>query len=253
MITAVYVVSSGDKVTAFADASHATEYDGKAVHVGNVSEDVRSVVFADGSPAALKRAIANGEPFEEALRAFGNRIGSLLAFLHVGSETLRVFVHFGGQGEDEVRRFNDGLGRAPTDAGASRFYAISFGNRQPDALFPGGVFTPPHGKSFEEMCNGLRSGGEDDFEHIRALRLLLSCAVPNGKGEYDVGFAWLKMWDLNAAKMSNVERHFITDNSAIDGLLHVNDKGYLSFVRTMIGAEDFQRLLSILERTEVKK
>ncbi len=182
MITAVYVVSSGDKVTAFADASHATEYDGRAVHVGVATEDVRSVVFADGAPAALKRAIANGESFEEALKVFRDRIENLLAFLHVGNENLRVFVHFGGQGEDEVRRFNDVLGRTS----ASRFYAISFGNRLPDALFPGGVFTPPHGKSFEEMCNRLRSGGEDDFEHIRALRLLLSCAVPNEKGEYDV-------------------------------------------------------------------
>ena len=258
MTSAVYVVSPKDDVKAFSVTSRAFEYDGCVVHVGGVVEDMRSVVFADNTladsaPAAIKRAIANGESFKEALKTFRRRIEDLLAFLHFGSEDIRVFVHFGGQDKDEVRRFNKALGQALMDTDTLQYYAISFGNHFPDALFLNNVFTPPRGKVFIEMCDGLRSGGEEDFGNIRALRLLLSCATQNKKGEYDTSAVLWNLWDLSATKMSNGERYLLADNTQLAGLLHVNGNGFLSFERTMIGVEDFTRLLSVLERTEVKK
>ena len=257
MTSAVYVVSPRDNVKAFAATSREFEYDGRAVHVGGMVEEVRSVVFADSAransaAAILRQAIASGESFEDALKTFKMRIAGLLAFFHLESENLRVFVHFIGQGEAEVRQFNKALGQTSMNTGSFKCYAISFGNYSPYVLFPNNVFTPPHGKSFIEMCDGLRSE-EGDFGNIRALRLLLSCTTPNEKGEFDVSEAWWNLRNSSATKISNGERRFLADNTQLAGLLQVNNCGFLSFGRTIVGEEEFMRILSILERTEVKK
>ena len=249
MITSVYVVSPSDNVKNFASSARELEYEGRTVLVGKVERDVRTVVFAEGAPHALKRAIVNGGAFDAELDVFRTHIIDMLSALRISCDILRVFVHFGGQGEDEVRKFNDSLGQVSTESDSSPFYAISFGNHLPDVLFPNGIFTPPYGKSFDEMCNGLRHEAREDFEHIRALRLLLSCASPNDKGEYDVGEAWRQLWDLGVPKLSDREKHYFMDYSTQTNLLCVNN-GYISFEKTIISAEEFALLLSFLEREE---
>ena len=186
MTTAVYIVSPGDKVDTFSAQARSVEYDGVKVLVGNAVQDVRWVVFADGSPGELKKKLGNGETCSEEFDMLKSRVASMLKAIRVGSEDLQLLVHFGGQGEDEVNKFNKVLGRLATDGETWRCYAISFGNKMPRELFPNGDFLPPVGEKFLAMCQNMHGGKVEEFEHVRALRMLLSCMMPGQDGKYDI-------------------------------------------------------------------
>lgn len=173
MMTAVYILSPSDEIDAFAAKAREREFDARKVFVGAIEGDVRAVVFLDGSPYALKQAIDTNSDPETSLKDLKARVEDMLRSMRVGYDDLRVFAHFGGQGPDEIVKFNESLRTLTAQLGAFRCYAISFGNHYPDTLFPGLVFSPPHGEAFLKVCEELQKGRIDDLEHLRALRLVL--------------------------------------------------------------------------------
>ena len=173
MTTAVYILSPSDKIDAFAAKAREREFEARNVFVGVIEGDMRSVVFQDGSPYMLKQAIATKSDPMSSLKNLKARVEDMLRSMRVGYDDLRVFAHFGGQGSDEIVKFNESLRLLTDELGMFRCYAISFGNHYPDTLFPNLVFSPPHGEVFRKMCEEVQKGQVDDFEHIRALRLIL--------------------------------------------------------------------------------
>lgn len=173
MTTAVYILSSIDKVDSFASQARELEYDTRKVLVGSMDGDVRPVVFLDGSPTELKSAIVGGKDAKPFLNALKSRVESMLKATRVGQDDLRLFVHFGGQGEDEISKFNKALQSLTVASDSFRCYAISFGNHCPKSLFPDLKFLPPCGDSFFRMCEEVQAGKQEDLEHLRALRLFL--------------------------------------------------------------------------------
>ena len=109
MTTAVYILSSIEKIDSFAVQARELEYDTRKILVGSMDGDVRPVVFLDGSPTELKNAIVGGKDAKQFLNALKSRVESMLKATRVGQDDLRLFVHFGGQGEDEILKFNKAL------------------------------------------------------------------------------------------------------------------------------------------------
>ncbi len=173
MTTAVYILSPSDKIDAFAAKAREREFEARNVFVGVIEGDMRSVVFQDGSPYMLKQAIATKSDPMPSLKNLKARVEDMLRSIRVGYDDLRVFAHFGGQGLDEIIRFNESLRLLTDEFGTFRCYAISFGNHHPETLFPSAVFSPPCGGVFWKMCEELQKGRIDDLEHLRALRLVL--------------------------------------------------------------------------------
>ena len=256
MTVAVYIVSPSDKLDTFASQARSVEYDGMKVLVGNVVQDVRSVVFAYGSPEELKKKLASGEaPYKE-WKVFKERVVSMLKAVRVGSENFRLFVRFGGQGEDEVNKFNKALGQLAADGETWRCYAISFGNKMPRDLFPNGGFLPPVGEKFLAMCQNMYGGKVEEFEHVRALRMLLSCIMPAQDGKYDISVVERNFLVLCGTKtmnevLSEGEVDFIKANPLLCKLFHVdNMAANVKSTKLLINRQEFGQLLKFLKREE---
>lgn len=205
MTTAVYILSPNDKIDSFASQAQELEYDARKVLVGSTDGDVRTVVFLDGSPTELKNAIANNKEAKSSIEALKSRVENMLKDVRVGYEDLNVFVHFGSQGPDELILFNKELKSLTTNFGSFWCYAISFGNTYPPLLFPNSNFSPPNGDGFVRMCRELQNGGVDDFEHLRALRLMLPLFNERQDGEFS----------LNTNYIFGDKNHYQTLNDAI--------------------------------------
>lgn len=187
MTTAVYVLSPHDKIENFASKARRDAYENSAVYIGGLKDEVRSVVFVDGSPAELKRKIAHGEDLRKELHDYKDRLSDLLKYVRVGQDDLAAFVHFGGQGEEEVKKFNGILAAATSETDTFKCYAISVGNKIPQELFPDGEFSPPYGEAFKSMCVSLQKGEMANFEHLRALRIMLSLVRYKENGSFILG------------------------------------------------------------------
>ena len=173
MTTAVYIVSPEDKIDAFASKARELEFDSRRVLVDKTESDIKTVVFIDGPPIGLKNAIANNNNAQPLLEALKSRVENMLKVERIGYDDLNLFIHFRKQGPDELILFNNELKSLTTNFGSFWCYAISFGNTYPPLLFPNSKFSPPNGDGFVRMCRELQNGGVDDFEHLRALRVLL--------------------------------------------------------------------------------
>ena len=256
MTTAVYIVSPSDKIDAFASHVRSIDYDGRKVLVGNAVQDVRTVVFADGSPGEFKKKLASSEAPNKEWKALKARVVSMLKAVRVGSENLRLFVHFGGQGEDEVNKFNKALGLLVTDGETCSCYAISFGNKMPRDLFVNGEFSPPVGEKLFAMCHNIQGCKVDDFEYLRALRILLLCALPDQYGQYDISSVVCHLLKLCEAKtmneaLSDGEMEFVKVNPLLCKLFHVdNIAADAKSTKVVINRQDFGQLLKILQREE---
>lgn len=256
MTTAVYIVSPGDKVDTFAAQARSVEYAGRVVLVGHAVQDVRSVVFADGSLGELKKKLGSGETCSKEFDMLKSRVASMLKAIRVGSEDLQLLVHFGGQGEDEVNKFNKALGRLATDGETWRCYAISFGNKMPSELFPNGDFLPPVGEKFLAMCKNMHGGKVEEFEHVRALRMLLSCTLPDLYGQYDICSVGCRLLKLCGAKtmkevLSDGEKEFVKASPSLCKLFHVdNMAANAKNPKVLVNRLEFGQLLKILQREE---
>ena len=258
MTTALYIVSPNDNVDAFASSSRSVEYDDKNVYIGNVAQAVQSVVFSDGSPIELKNKLSNGKAWNTEFKLFKSRMIDLLTALHIGYDDLRIFVHFGGQGEDEVGRFNKILASLTADEGACRCYAISFGNKLPRDLFLDGKFSPPSGEKFLAMCRELQYGTAEVFPFLRALRVLLSCAKSDEKGMYDVGATCRQLLSALGHKtisgaLSTGEMDFIAANPLLSKVFNGNRSGKATSIPGQVDEQEFKLLLKTLELEEPKQ
>ena len=172
--------------------------------------------------------------------------------MRVGYDDLRVFVHFGGQGPDEIIKFNENLKSLTDELGVFRCYAISFGNHYPEMLFPGSAFSPPHGEMFRKMCDELQKGMIDDLDHLRALRLVL----PMFKYDTEEGkFVSEDVDDgLRVAFNGNRFCHVITErertllgrSKLIMKLFSMNDKDDWTVMPNELSHEDYGFLMSNL-------
>ncbi len=220
MTAAVYLLSPNDRVEAFASKAQEFEYDSHKVLIGQVEDEVRSVVFLDESPRELKSAILNDKDIQPLLKSLNSRVGNMLRAARVSYEYLRVFVHFGGQSEDEITKFNKALNKVVSDIDAFRCYSISFGNGIPSSLFHDREFYPPHGEEFKEMCSFLQNSDSVSFEHLRALRLLLACVQPNMNSTYTMREIEGKLLALSNCKtinesLSQSERRLVLKNGGL--------------------------------------
>lgn len=255
MTTAVYIVSPSDKVDAFASHVRSIDYDGRKVLVGNAVQDVRTVVFADGSPGELKKKLESAAACDKEWKSLRERVMSMLKAVHASSEDLRLFVHFGGQSEDEVNNFNKMLGQLAADGETWCCYAISFGNKIPSELFVNGDFSPPVGEKFLAMCQNMHSGKVEEFEHVRALRLLLSNAESMSDGRFDVGAIRERLCDIYGTMsidvMSDSEEKVFVDYPNVRKAFHVDsDDGCVRSSKAVINFQELEPFLSILEREE---
>ena len=253
MTTAVYIVSSNDNVAAFASKARKTECDGRNVVVGNVDGDVRTVIFADGSPEALKNALRSGNGANAHLNALKKRVDYMLTVVTGGAryDELRVFVHFGGMGEDENVRFNEVL--KLNTGGMDRFgcYAVSFGNHYPSQLFQDSVFTPPNGDLFAAMCEGMQNGKIDDFEHLRTLRLFLSMFRRNDEGLFVMDdFDNVLRTVFGGSRLGYVltedERTLLSQDAKIMEIFNMDDKDDWCRTPDELSAGEYEVLLSNL-------
>lgn len=258
MITALYIVSPNDNVEAFASLARSVEYGDKKVYVGKVAQVVQPVVFSDGSPIELKNKLSNGKAWDTEFKSLKSRMIDLLAALHIGYDDLRIFVHFGGQGEDEVGRFNKILASLTADEGACRCYAISFGNKLPRGLFVDGKFSPPSGERFFAMCRELQYGTAEVFPFLRALRVLLSCAKSDEKGMYDVGASCRQLLPATGHKaisdaLSAGEMDFIAANPLLSKVFNGNRSGKAISIPGQVDEQEFKLLLKTLELEDPKQ
>ena len=251
MTTAVYILSSTDKVDSFALRARELEYDARKVFVESTDGDVRAVVFLDGSPAELKNAIVGGKDAKRFLNTLKSRVESMLKAIRVGQDDLRLFVHFGGQGENEVRKFNVVLGNEFLELDSFKCYAISFGNKIPEELFPNGIFAPPHGEMFKKMCSGLQRAETDCFDHLRSLRVLLSCVMPNKDGFHSIR----EIEDILLAShsyetidemLSESERQYVVQNKRLGKLCRMDTLDDCFFLPSFIDETEYETLMTEL-------
>ena len=69
---------------------------------------------------------------------------------------------------------------------------------------------------------------------------------------YDVDLAQRQLLNLGVKKASDGEKHFLADNTALAEFLHIAGSTFLFKInKWTLNTEEFRRLLSILERTEI--
>ena len=258
MTTALYIVSPHDNVEVFSSSARSVEYDDKKVYVGKAAQAVQPVVFSDGAPIELKNKLSDGKLWDAEWLALKKRAVALLAMLHLECDDVRILVHFGGQGEDEVGRFNKVLASLTADEGACRCYAISFGNKMPRGLFVDGKFSPPTGERFFAMCRELQYGTAEDFPVLRALRVLLSCTKPDETGMYDVGASCRQLLSATGHKaisdaLSAAEREFVVTNPLLCKVFKGSRSGNAINIPDRIDEQEFMLLLKNLEMEEPKQ
>ena len=258
MTTALYIVSPNDNVDAFASSARSVENGDKKAYIGKVVHAVQPIVLIDGPPMELKKKLSAGEPCGTELKSLKASMHDLLAAHHIGYDDLRIFVHFGGQSEDEVRSFNKALASLTADEGACRCYAISFGNKLPRGLFVDGKFSPPSGEKFFAMCRELQYGTAEDFPFLRALRVLLSCTKSDEKGMYDVGASCRQLLPVTGHKtisdaLSAAERELIVANPLLCKVFNGNRSGMAISIPDRIDEQAFKLFLKNLELKEAKQ
>ena len=251
MTTAVYILSPTDKIESFALRARELEYDARKVLVGSTDGDVRSIVFLDGSPSELKNAIGNEKDAKKFLMALKARVENMLRAVRVGQDILYLFIHFGGQGENEILKFNQNLKTLTGDLESFRCYAISFGNHYPKSLFSDSEFLPPHGDCFFGMCEEMQDEKRDDLEHLRALRLFLPMFERNDENlfvmnelddilcsVYDgVRFGWA---------LSGGERVWLAEKKRLMDIHGMNDQDDWARTPSELTADEYKFLLSNL-------
>lgn len=258
MTTALYIVSPNDNVDAFASSARSVENGDKKAYIGKVVHAVQPIVLIDGPPMELKKKLSAGEPCGTELKSLKASMHDLLAAHHIGYDDLRIFVHFGGQSEDEVRNFNKALASLTVDEVACKCYAVSFGNKLPKGLFVDGKFSPPSGEKFYKICRELQTGSFEDFAFLRALRVLLSCAAPDENGMYDVGETCRQLLSAMGHKtISDVfsvgEREFVVANPLLCKVFNGNRPGKAINIPSRIDEQEFKLLLKTLEMEEAKQ
>ena len=251
MTTVVYILSSNDRITSFASNAQESQYDTRKVWIGQIKDDVRNVVFLDGSPRALKMAIANGKDAKQLLKELRTRVGNMLKAMRMDYDDLRVVVHFGGQGEDEVKKFNGILATATSETDTFKCYAISFGNEIPQALFPNGVFTPPYGEAFKRMCVALQKGEAANFEHLRALRIMLSLVTYKENSRFiSAGINELVRLACGGKYLGCVltgdEREWLSSNKSLLNVLNMNGNNSSVRLPASLSCEEYDDLTSNL-------
>ena len=254
MTAAVYIVSSNDNVDNFASTARKVEYQGGKVLVGAVEGNVCTVILAEGSPEELKNALRTGSAVKSYLDALKSHVEYVLkeTMGGMGYDELRVFVHFGGMGEDENVRFNEVLKKFNTGE-MDRFgcYAVSFGNRYPSQLFQDFVFSPPHGDLLAAMCEGMQNGKIDDFEHLRALRLFLPRFERNDEGRFaidDLDDILRNVFGGNRLGhvLTDDERTLLSQDVKIMKIFNMDDKDDWARVPDELLREDYEYLMSNL-------
>ena len=256
MAIAVYIISPNDKIEDFESGALVREYGGSKVFIGELIQDVRSIVFVDGSPSLLKKKIEDDKTFEKEWEDLKSRVQNMLHAFHLGDEDLRIFIHFGGQGVNEAVKFNKMLGQLKEINESDRCYAISFGNKFPDDLFSEGKFFPPNGDKFYLMCRNLQDNILEDFAYLRSLRIMLLSTLPDGKNNYDIWTICNYINDFFGENMINQavsakEKDFITKNPFLQNIFHVNgNNNSILMPFGNINAQDYKNLLKILEREE---
>lgn len=252
MMTAVYILSPSDEIDAFAAKAREREFDARKVFMGAIEGDMRSVVFQDGSPYVLKQAVATNSDPSPSLKSLKARVEDMLRSTRVGYDELCVFAHFGGQGPDEIVKFNDSLRSLTDELGTFRCYAISFGNHYPDTLFPSLVFSPPHGEVFRKMCEELQKGRIDDLEHMRALRLVLPMFRYDNEKEK---FVLNDVDDVMRAAftgsrfghiITTEERKWLGRSKHIMNLFNMDDQEDWPVLQNELSCEDYEFLMSKL-------
>ena len=251
MTTAVYILSPADKIDAFALRSRELEYDARKVLIGSADGDVRPVVFLDGSPAELKSAIAGGKDVKQFLDALKSRVESMLKAIRAGQDDLRLFVHFGGQGDDEISKFNKELQSLTVASDSFRCYAISFGNHYPKPLFPDLKFLPPYGDSFFRMCEEVQAGKQEDWEHLRALRLFLPMFKCNDEDRFvmnDLDDVLRSVYDDSrlGRVLSDGERAWLVGNQRLMEIFDMTDKDDWCRTPDELSVDEYKFLLSNL-------
>ena len=251
MTTAVYILSPVDKIDSFALQARELEYDARKALIGSTDGDVRPVVFLDGSPAELKSAIAGGKDAKQFLDALKSRVESMLKAIRVGQDDLRLFVHFGGQGEDEISKFNKELQSLTVASDSFRCYAISFGNHYPKSLFPDLEFFPTYGDSFLSMCEEVQAGKQEDLEHLRALRLFLPMFKCNDEDRFvmdELDDVLCSAYDGNRLgwALSDGERAWLAGNQRLKKIFDMADKDDWCRTPDELSADEYKLLMSNL-------
>lgn len=251
MTTAVYILSPVDKIDSFALRARELEYDARKVLIGLTDGDVRPVVFLDGSPGELKNAIAGGKDAKQFLDALKSRVESMLKAIRVGQDDLRLFIHFGGQGEDEISKFNKELQSLTVASDSFRCYAISFGNHYPKPLFPDLKFLPPRGDSFFSMCEEVQVGKQEELEHLRALRLFLPMFKWNDEDRFvmdDLDDVLRSVYDDSrlGRVLSDGERAWLVGNQRLMEIFDMTDKDDWCRTPDELSVDEYKFLLSNL-------
>ena len=251
MTTAVYILSSSDEIEAFASRARELEYDTRKVLVGPTDGDVCSVVFLDRSPAELKSAIVGGNGAERFLGSLKSRIETMLRAIGIGQDDLRLFVHFGGQGEDEISKFNQELQSLTVASDSFRCYAISFGNYYPNLLFPDLKFLPPCGDLFFSMCEEVQARKSEDLEHLRALRLFLPMFKCNDEDRFvmdEIDDVLRSVYDGNCLgrTLSDGERAWLSGNQRLMEILDMTDIDDWCRTPDELSADEYKFLMSNL-------
>lgn len=206
MITAVYIVSPDDDLGKIPQSARKTEYDGRTVFVMRQGAVVNTVVFADGAPLALKRDLEQGLDCTGQMSNLCARLEGLLRWVNVSSSDVHAFVHFGGQGPDDLEKCNKHLSGLPATENSFKCHAISFGNRYPQRLFKDRVFSPPDGDEFGRMLDDLQRHDCGNFEHLRAARILLENCQPDADGLYNCSDCRSGFEELSAIELDALER-----------------------------------------------
>lgn len=206
MITAVYIVSPDDDLGKIPQSARKTEYDGRTVFVMRQGAVVNTVVFADGAPLALKRDLEQGLDCTGQMSNLCARLEGLLRWVNVSSSDVHAFVHFGGQGPDDLEKCNKHLSGLPATENSFKCHAISFGNRYPQRLFKDRVFSPPDGDEFGRMLDDLQRHVRANFEHLRAARILMENRQPIEDGVYDCLGCRSGAEEFSVAELDALER-----------------------------------------------
>lgn len=228
MTTAVYIVSPEDKIDTFASKARELEFDSRKVLLDKTESDVKAVVFLDGSPTELKNAITNNKEACFLLEALKSRVENMLKVVRVGYEDLRLFIHFGHQGPDELMQFNKALKALTADFNSFRCYAISFGSTYPPLLFPNSKFSPPNADGFVRMCREIQNNGIDYFEHLRALRVLLPIYSKTRDGRFILSSSQI-LDDINGDRMfdyvlTDEEREWLYSKNDLNKFFQMTNK-----------------------------
>jgi len=258
-MTAVYVISSHDDISAFRENRKAVmrRFGLLTAYIDSVGAPPTVVVTGIDSKelnVALKQFGGDPEP-AKVLDAFRKKVSEALLSLDIACGEMRVFIHFGGQDREAVVARNKRLGRLCADDDSFKCYAISFGETTPNELFPSGRFLPPSGADFDKLCKKLYYGKVEDYCHLRALRLLLSAAEFDERGMCDCEKVERSYRDITTdcfgwtvrGKDFEYEREYLCSSEDVRRMLGIKEKGSFVLIPQTLSGVDYRKLMSHLE------